>query len=270
MSKRKKGEGTDFWAKVGGSLVAGGAFVKDHARDLYESIDPDVRRHLLQMPLLSYSLLGSRDDPVEPGEPDGHPPLVFVHGLGGSRGDFMLMSWYLWFHGRKRSYRIHFERRQDIPEMARALASFVRKVKKATREPRVDIVAHSLGGVVTRVALARNRLGTSVATVVTMGSPHHGTWSARYASTVKTRELRPDSEFIREINEKPWPKKVKVFNFFSSNDLLITPHESAVTDGAVHVDMSPATHYDYLLERTCWTRVRKALEDGLKPNPDRG
>lgn len=76
-------ERRDFWAGVGRSLAAGGWTAARHVRDLIEHVDPDARRHLLQLPLLAYTLVASRDEPVDPGEPDGHPPLVFVHGLGG-------------------------------------------------------------------------------------------------------------------------------------------------------------------------------------------
>jgi len=260
MADNKKDGPSDFWSRAGRSLLAGGSFVKDHARDLFDSVDPDVKRHLLQLPLLSYSLLGSREERIEPGEPDGHPPLVFVHGLGGSRGDFMLMSWYMWFFGRKRSYRTHFEKDQGIDDMAGALARFIRKVKKVTGEPKVDIVSHSLGGVVSRIAVCEHRLGTSVGTLITLGSPLHGTWSARYASTVRTRELRPDSELIARTNRKPWPKSIRVFNYFSNNDLLIVPPESAFTPGSVVKDVSPTTHYGYLLDKEIWAQVKDSLD----------
>lgn len=260
MAGKDKDKASDFWNAAGRTLVAGGTFVKEYARELYDGVDPDVKRHLAQMPLLTYTLLSSRQETIEPGRDDGHPPLVFVHGMGGSRGDFMLMSWYLWFMGRKRSYRIFFDRGQTIGEMAKALARFIRKVKKVTGQPRVDLVAHSLGGVVCRMALAEHRLGTSVATLVTMGSPHQGTWSARYASTANIKDLRPDSDLVHRLNSRPWPRSVRVVNFFSTSDLLVVPPESALTKGAEAVDMSPFTHYSYLLDRRCWARVHEALQ----------
>lgn len=247
------------WLRLGRSLASGGRAAARHVRDLIEHVDPDARRHLLQLPLMAYTLVASRDEPVDPGEPDGHPPLVFVHGLGGSRGDFLPMAWYLRFHGRRRSYRIRFERGQSVDDMARALARFVRRVRKATGEPRVDIVAHSLGGVVTRLALAEHRIGAYAGTVVTLGSPLRGTWAARFAGKPTARDLRPDSDLIRRVNRKPWPRTARVFNAFSGNDLLVIPPESAVTEGAEAVDLSPFTHYSYLIEPRAWEVVRRCL-----------
>jgi pimeloyl-ACP methyl ester carboxylesterase len=234
--------------------------VARQARDLYGRLDPDVPRHLVQVPLLTLTLFSAREDPLAPGVPDGHPPLIFVHGLGGSRGDFVPMSWYLWLHGRRRSYRIRFAPGQDLDEMARALARFVRRVRKVTGESKVDIVAHSLGGVVARVAVTEHRLGQAVGTLVTLGSPHHGTWSARYAWTPKTRDLRPDSPRMTRANARPWPPGIRVVTAWSRNDVVILPHESALAEGAQALDASPFTHYSSRLDPAGWDLVRKVLE----------
>ncbi len=87
--------------KIGIAAVKTGAIVGNTIIENYQKIDPDVIRHLLQVPLLSYSLFVSRHEKIDPGKLDGHPPLIFVHGLGGNRGNFLLMSWYLWLLGRK-------------------------------------------------------------------------------------------------------------------------------------------------------------------------
>jgi triacylglycerol esterase/lipase EstA (alpha/beta hydrolase family) len=251
-------------AAVGRATVRGGKFVGRKAAAAYRSIDPDVMRHLAQMPLLSYSLLVSREERIEPGEPDGHPPLVFVHGLGGNRGNFLLMAWYLRMKGRKRSYKIHFDPGQSIPDMASALARFIRAVKKATGAPRVEIVAHSLGGIVARLAIERRRLASSVATLVTLGTPHKGTYPARYANTVNTREIRPDSALIRELNKQPWPKGVRGVTFWSKGDLFVLPAESAAAPGTQTVDMTPFTHYSYLIDPKCFAAVARVLAPSSK------
>ncbi|MBI5526912.1 MAG: alpha/beta fold hydrolase [Deltaproteobacteria bacterium] len=247
-------------AVVGKATVRGGRFVGRKAAEAYRSIDPDVMRHLAQVPLLSYSLLVSREEKIEAGEPDGHPPLVFVHGLGGNRGNFLLMAWYLRLKGRRRSYKIHFDPGQSIAEMAAALARFIRAVKKATGESQVEIVAHSLGGIVARMAIEKHRLASSVATLVTLGTPHKGTYPARYANTVNTREIRPDSALICELNKRPWPGRVRGVTFWSRGDLFVLPAESAAVPGTETVDMTPFTHYSYLLDPKSFAAVADALK----------
>ena len=243
----------------GKAAVKSGKFVGRKAAEGWAAIDPDVKRHAAQIPLLSYSLFVSRNEVIDPGEPDGHPPLVFVHGLGGNRGNFLLMAWYLRLHGRSRSYKIHFDGGQSMDQMAAALARFIRAVRKATGEPQVDLVAHSMGGLVARLAVTEHRLGGSVKTLVTMGTPHRGTYPARYANTVNLRDLRPDSDLIRRVNSKPWPAKVRGVTFWSKGDLFVLPAESAAVPGTEQVDMSPFTHYSYLIDPRSWAAAARAL-----------
>jgi triacylglycerol esterase/lipase EstA (alpha/beta hydrolase family) len=244
---------------IGRATVQAGVFVGRKVAEGYNAIDPDVRRHIAQTPLLAAATIGSWRERIDPGVPDGHPPLLFVHGLGGNRNNFLPMAAYLRLHGRKRAYRIHFTSGLPIPEMAAELARFIRTVKKATGEKQVDIVAHSMGGVISRLAIMDHRLRTSVRTLVTLGSPHHGTHPARYANTPKTRDLRPDSELMQRLAKAPWPKGVRGVTFWSRGDVFILPAESAKVEGTEQVDVSPFTHYSYLIDPRSWIAVADAL-----------
>jgi pimeloyl-ACP methyl ester carboxylesterase len=247
--------------KIGSATVKTGVIVGGTIIESYQKIDPDVIRHLLHVPLLSYSLFVSRHEKIDPGKPDGHPPLIFVHGLGGNRGNFLLMSWYLWLLGRKRSYKIHFDSGQSVQDMTTALARFIQDVRKVTHQRQVEIVAHSLGGLVARLAIRKYRLAHQVKTLITLGSPHHGTYSARYANTVITRDIRPNSKLIKELEKQPWPKGVRGVTFWSRSDLLVLPSESAVMDGTVQIEVTPFTHYSYLIDPKSWAAVGRVLEN---------
>lgn len=247
-------------AAVGRFLVGAGRFVGRQTAAAYRAIDPDVRRHVAQLPLLTYSLIGSRRTPVEPLPPDGHPPLVFVHGLGGSRGDFLLLSKYLWLHGRRRSYRVQLEAGLPLPRLGEGLAELVREICAVTGAPQVELIAHSLGGLVVRLALADHDLAGLVKTVITLGSPHAGTYSARYADTAITRELRPDSPIIQRLAQSPWPAEVHGVSFWSQSDVFVLPPESAALEGTDQIEVTPFTHYSYLIDPRSWTLVRRELE----------
>ncbi len=238
-----------------------GAFVGKKAVEYYKAVDPDVIRHVAQLPLLSYCLFVGREEEIDPGISDGKPPIIFVHGLGGNRGNFLLMAWYMGMMGRSRSYKISFGPGQTLDEMAAALASFIRKVKKRTEEPQVEIVAHSLGGLTARMAVCEHRAASSVKTLITLGSPHKGTYSARYGNTSVIKDLRPDSELIKRLNSKPFPKKTRLVAFFSKNDVFILPPENACLEDAENVEVTPFTHYSYLIDPKCWAAVYKILEE---------
>jgi triacylglycerol esterase/lipase EstA (alpha/beta hydrolase family) len=269
----------DIAAVVGRGLVRAGSWLGGQVAAGYRAVDPDVLRHLAQTPLLALTLLAPRRGLVDPGVPDGHPPLVLVHGLGGNRGNLLPLAWYLRLHGRKRSYCVHFEPPRvsvdaptdaaadeaggpaaaGIPALAAALARFVEDVKAATGAPEVDLVAHSLGGIVARLALLDHGLAGSVRTLVTLGTPHQGTHPARYANTPCARDLRLDSPLVARLRTAGWPEGVRGVTFWSRNDLFVLPAESATVPGAEAVDLTPFTHYSYLVDPRAWVAVARAL-----------
>lgn len=107
-----------------------------------------------------------------PGKP-GQLPVVLVHGLL-HRG-IMMRSFALWLSRRGRPVVLYDYRttRRHITEHGRELAAFLRELG----EPRIDLVTHSMGGLLARVALAelaetgQNGL---IHRVVMLAPPHHG------------------------------------------------------------------------------------------------
>lgn len=230
--------------------------------NVFSVVHHDVYRHLLQFPLLGYSLFAAKKVPVRAAKQDGFPPVILVHGLGGSRGDLLPMECYLRLHGRKRIYRIGLHGKNSVREMSRQLARFIRRVVKVNESPKVDIVAYSLGGIVSRLAILDHGLEEVVRSLVTMGTPHNGTMPARYANTVLTRSLCPGSPVMKKLKNSPWPKGVRGVSFWSKNDILVHPPETAAAEGTSQIDMSPFTHFSYLIDPRSWAAVQTALLAG--------
>ncbi len=242
---------------TGSAIVKAAKFIGEKTADAYRAIDPDVKRHLAQLPALSFSLF-TRGEEVRPAPADAHAPIVFVPAA------FRLMRLYFRLHGFRRCYPAHFESGMGMRERAMHLASLVRKVRRVTGEKKVDMVAHSLGGIVARLAIAEHRLGPSLRTLVTLGSPHQGTYPARYGNTQLLRDLRPGSELLSRLAEKPLPARIRVVCLWSKNDLFVLPAESAILPGSENIDLTPATHYSYLLHPAVFERVRRVLTSPTK------
>jgi triacylglycerol esterase/lipase EstA (alpha/beta hydrolase family) len=229
------------------------------AASLFSALHPDVYRHLLHLPLLSYSFFVPKKSRVKPGQEDGFPPVILIHGLGGSRGDLLPMECYLRLYGRKRIYRIDLTGHRSIESMSRSLARFLRRVLSVNNSPQVDIVAYSLGGIVARLALIDTELASNVRTLITMGTPHQGTVPARYMDTSLTRALHPESPTIQKLKQSRWPKGVRGVTFWSKNDLFIQPPDTASVRGVSRIDMSPFTHFSYLIDPKSWSKVQEIL-----------
>jgi triacylglycerol lipase len=131
--------------------------------------------------------------PVTP-PPLPHYPIVLVHGFLGF-GEIRFMGRpFRYFRGvaevmAETGATVHIvtlPATASVEERARVLVEAVR----ALAAPRVHLVAHSMGGIDARYAIARLGLADSVASLVTIGTPHHGTPLARLASMRPMAGLR--------------------------------------------------------------------------------
>lgn len=91
---------------------------------------------------------------------------------------------------------------KTLPENAAALARYIAGVKQATGAQMVDMVAHSMGGLVARYYVARLMPRRDVAQLLMLGSPHGGSECSGLAAALgvlgpASLELRP--AFVRQI-----------------------------------------------------------------------
>jgi triacylglycerol lipase len=146
-----------------------------------------------------YAVAGSLDGVIPahgPPAPVSPLPVVLVHGLFG----FDRIGRIHYFRGIARHLeglgcQVHVIRvpaMASVPRRARALVDQI----EALGHPEVDIIAHSLGGLDARYALANLGLAPRVRSLVTLGTPHRGTpiatlrpiqWLQRALAAVRIR-----------------------------------------------------------------------------------
>jgi len=111
--------------------------------------------------------VGRRYDSTVP-----HPtPVVFVHGLFGDRTNFRRIRRGLDARGASNAVYFEYGPRIDWPRLATRLGQAVDAVRRETGARRVDLVGHSLGGLVARY-LVDMRADTAVRRLVTLGAPY--------------------------------------------------------------------------------------------------
>lgn len=129
-------------------------------------------------------------------------PIVFVHGFSGWGGNFDTMIWRFrndgWQSNRMYKFSYNSLLRSNTHSAAR-LRDYVNHVRSQTGHHRVDIIAHSNGGLVTRYY--RNKLGGSrhIKNFVTLGTPHRGTQTAWLCFSPACTEMRPGSNFLNNL-----------------------------------------------------------------------
>jgi triacylglycerol lipase len=127
---------------------------------------------------------------IEGGTPsprDAPLPVVLVHGLFGFDAVGVPGAKLHYFRGIVdhlaslgcHAHAVRLPRAASVPERAQILADKILELGHA----RVDIIAHSLGGLDARYALAKLGLHAHVRSLVTIGTPHRGSPIADLAST---------------------------------------------------------------------------------------
>ncbi len=127
----------------------------------------------------------------------------------------------------------------------------------------VAIVAHSMGGLVARVALQRID-ATRVAHVVTLGTPHHGCFSARFARIPSVVQMRRGSPWLAQLEaeeatgEHGLPRSAYT-TLFSYHDDIVYPQETGRLDGAHPIAIGGCGHVALVYDRRVRTLVFERL-----------
>lgn len=158
-------------------------------------------------------------------------PVVLTHGYVHNRSAFVALTRQLRRAGFRYIHGLNYNPlRHDVPEIAEMLAVEVDRVRDATGAEQVMLVGHSMGGIVARFYTQELAAPDTVDTVVTLASPHRGTYASYLAPGPASRDLRPGSRLIRQLQEGSRPSSTRWLAYWSDLDPFVTP--------AVHAKLS--------------------------------
>ena len=154
-------------------------------------------------------------------------PIVMVHGYFHNRSGFFVMRRALRRVGFAHLYDLNLSAiRRDVASMADRLAERVDEVLAATGADRVHLIGHSLGGIVARYYVQLLGGADRVDTVVTLGTPHRGTYAAYAFPSRVAGQLRPGSRLLRRLNRSTQGSSVRWVAFSSNLDAFTIPASS--------------------------------------------
>lgn len=119
-------------------------------------------------------------------------PILMIHGVG-----FRDLKWPLYW-GRipaalERTGAVLFYGQQDcwarIEDNAKTIKARIRQILEETNSEKINIVAHSKGGLEARMAASSLGMGDKIASITTIGTPHRG------SKTIDKLLRAPDSLF---------------------------------------------------------------------------
>ena len=127
-------------------------------------------------------------------------PILLVHGMVDNRSIFTLLRRGLRRRGFHRVLTLNYSPlTKDVRLAATALATRVEQLCEETGFERIHVIGHSMGGLIARYYVQCLGGDARVHTLVTLGTPHSGTRAAKLIPHTLARQLRPDSDIVREL-----------------------------------------------------------------------
>jgi triacylglycerol lipase len=162
----------------------------------------------------------------------------------------------------------------SIDSYADLVEKAVRRIKAATGQPPV-IVAHSMGGLAVRVWLDAYQGDGHAHRIITIGTPHRGTFLGKYAFSPNAKQMNLSSDWQRRLAAREPAHRFNCFTcFYGHCDNIVFPASTAMLPGAdnrhiaaiAHVHM--AHHDEVFNELLRWVRStsdvgRADIEPGL-------
>jgi triacylglycerol esterase/lipase EstA (alpha/beta hydrolase family) len=171
-------------------------------------------------------LLGASYKLVEEGTGPRRRPVILLHGFAMNRSQWLWLGRSLIARGVGPLYGTSYFSPQAVAASARHLQKFVAYVMAREDAEQVDIVAHSLGGVVARYYIEQLSGAQHVGRLVTLGSPHRGTRLGRLGLSLipSARELVSESELLLGLRPAA---AVQYTSIWSRADAVVIPPESS-------------------------------------------
>lgn len=193
----------------------------------------------------------------------GRRGVLLVHGYACSRG-----LWRRWLE--------HLQARgvpciaidldppwAPIDEHRPVIEAAVTRLEQATGLAPVA-VGHSMGGLALR-AWWTDHSPERLHRLLTLGSPHRGTWLARFGIGASVRQMKTGNDWLADLCSRDGPqRRARTTCFYSACDNIVFPARNATLDGAENRLLAGYPHLHMLCSAAVWVTVLHWL--GLDPH----
>jgi triacylglycerol lipase len=217
-------------------------------------------------------------------------PILFIHGRGGdiTNWDDMITRFKEDGWSNSSLYAYNFQNSVICTEQqninnANQIKQWVDNILSSTGAQKVDIVAHSMGGISSRYYIKFIADHNKIDDYVTLGSPHHGSPTQKCVYSYDT-----PTSFMIELNEgdetpggilndvigdrnDPFlgvtyngthiPGNISYVSIFSSDDAIVYPHNTSYLEGAQNLLVSSLSHTEIVTTELAYDLVSEAVKD---------
>ena len=194
-------------------------------------------------------------------------PVLLLHGYAQHPANFLSLTRRLRRDGWSHVYTLrHAPMFGDIERSSARIAAAIDRIRAATGAESVDVVAHSMGGLVARAYVRSRGADCGITRLVTLGTPHQGTQIfRRLAHDPMLVQMRPDSPLLQRLAaDDPVPTLVECIAIYSTGDAVVIPPHNGYYKGAFNIEVAGTGHMSLLFSRRVYDLVRENLEAPLE------
>jgi triacylglycerol lipase len=192
-------------------------------------------------------------------------PVLLVHGINDTGAIFEKMAPYLTQLGWS-VYDLDLipsNGAVGLDQLAQQVANYI--AATFAPEQTFDIVAFSMGGIVSRYYVQRLGGIDRVQRFITLASPHHGTWIAYLSQLPGCLQMRPDSPFLQQMNQDATMlEQLNFTSIWTPFDLMIVPANSSQMQVGQDLQVPVLTHASMLTDSRSLKAVVAALSEPVK------
>ena len=190
----------------------------------------------------------------------GPRPIIVLHGYAMNRANFVPLAHRLARAQLGPIFGFEYWTLGRVAAGARQLGWFVDEVRAATGSPTVDIIGHSMGGVVARYYVQLAGGDPAVSHLITLGSPHNGTDVSGLGLGHPARELLLGSKLVTRLAAAPPPSHTKLTAIWSRADALVPGARQPPPAGAEVVMYDDLGHVSLLGSRRVAAEIIRRLQ----------
>lgn len=181
--------------------------------------------------------------------------IVLVHGYLANHSMFAPLKAYLRIMGAQKVLLFNYNSTNGIERGARDLKEYLRQ---HVRGGRIDLVCHSLGGLVARLYLQELGGSRRVDRCITLGTPHEGTYNAYWVASRVGQELRPDSPLLERLrNSRLNAASVNFTSIVAGSDNIVIPRVFSANEETVY--LPDIGHYGMMFSPTAFRAITARL-----------
>jgi triacylglycerol lipase len=166
-------------------------------------------------------------------------PILLVHGYGCSRAIWWKMRRELEAAGHTVATVSLTPPYTSVGKLVPQLAQRIDEVCAACDAQQVILIAHSMGGLVSRSFIARHGIA-QVEQLITFASPHQGSELARLGFGQNAREMEPDSLWLNDLAQES--VKVPFVSIRTSHDNYVMPQDNQRLPEAEDIELPVLGH----------------------------